>query len=73
MLMEAVKSGNFERFAILEVNEKLVAEIRSNGNSIVINTATNSGIIKFHISNLEIQLSVTFLFLRVAFQLLVAF
>ena len=54
MLMEAVKSGNFERFVILEVNEKLVAEIRSNGNSIVINTATNSGIIKFHISNLEI-------------------
>jgi len=54
MLMEAVKSGNFERFVILEVNEKLVEEIRSNDNSIVLNTATNNGIIKFHISTLEI-------------------
>ena len=54
MLMEAVKSGNFDRFVILEVNEKLVAEIRSNDNSIVLNTATNSGVIKFNIANIEI-------------------
>lgn len=54
MLMEAVKSGNFERFIILEVNEKLVAEIRNNDNSIVLNTATNNGITKFHIPNIEI-------------------
>ncbi len=54
MLMEAVKSGNFERFVILEVNGKLVDEIRNNGNSIVLNTATNNGIIKFNISHIEI-------------------
>lgn len=54
MLMEAVKSGNFERFIILEVNDKLVAEIRKNDNSIVLNTATNNGITNFHIPNIEI-------------------
>jgi len=54
MLIEAVKSGNFERFVILEVNGKLVDEIRNNGNSIVLNTATNNGIIKFNISHIEI-------------------
>ncbi len=54
MLMEAVKSGNFGRFIILEVNGALVEEIKSSGNSIVINTATNDGIIKFTIPNIEI-------------------
>lgn len=54
MLLEAAKSGNFKRFVILEVNDKLVEDIRSSSNSIVINTATKSGIIKFQIKNLEI-------------------
>ena len=54
MLMEAVKSGNFERFVILEVNGKLVEEVRSNNNSITINTATNSGVEKFSIKDIEI-------------------
>ncbi len=54
MLMEAVKSGNFKRFVILEVNGKLVEEVRDNGNSIIVNSATNSGVEKFSINNLEI-------------------
>lgn len=54
MLLEAVKSGNFKRFVILEINERLVAEIRNAVNSFVVNTATKSGIEKFHINNIEI-------------------
>ena len=54
MLLEAVKSGNFNRFVILEVNSNLVKEIRASGNSVVVNTATNFGITKFIIPNLEL-------------------
>ncbi len=54
MLMEATKSGNFDKFVIVEVNEKLVTEIRHDGNSVVVNTAKSSGIDKFHIRNIEI-------------------
>ncbi|MCF6269878.1 MAG: hypothetical protein L3J41_09215 [Melioribacteraceae bacterium] len=54
MLLEAVKSGNFKRFVILEVNEKLVAEIRNAGNSMIVNTATKGGIDKLRIENIEI-------------------
>ncbi len=54
MLLEAVKSGNFKRFVILEINEKLVSEIRNAGNSFVVNIATKTGIEKFHINDIEI-------------------
>lgn len=54
MLMEAVKSGNFNRFVISEVNAELVDELKKNGNTIVVNTATKKGIEKFKISNIEV-------------------
>lgn len=54
MLLEAIKSGNFKRFVILEINGELVSEIQNAGNSFVVNTATNTGIIKFRIKNIEI-------------------
>jgi len=54
MLLEAVKSGNFERFVILEINGSLVSEVRKGGNSITVNIATNDGIEKFQINDIEI-------------------
>ena len=46
MLYEAIKSGNFERYIILEVNGELVNSIQDAGCTISINTATDNGIIK---------------------------
>ena len=54
MLMEAIKSNNFKRFVISEINNKLVNEVRNAGNSFVVNIATNTGINKFQIKNIEI-------------------
>lgn len=54
MLFEAYKSGNFKRFVILEVNDALVKDVRANGCTITINTATKNGIIKSTISGFEI-------------------
>ncbi len=54
MLLEAVKSDNFERFVILEINENLVSEVRKGNNSISVNIATNDGIEKFKINDIEI-------------------
>ena len=54
MLMEAIQSDNFKRFVISEINGKLVDEIRNAGNSFAVNIATNSGINKFHIEDIEI-------------------
>lgn len=54
MLYEAIKSGNFNRYVILEVNDDLVKVIRDANCTININTATENGIIKSKISNIEI-------------------
>ncbi|HGY55351.1 MAG TPA: hypothetical protein ENK44_06610 [Caldithrix abyssi] len=54
MLLEATKSGNFDRLVIAEINEKLVSEVRHEGNSIIVNIATDSKIEKFHIKNIEV-------------------
>ena len=54
MLFEALKSGNFDRFIIVEINESLVKAVRKAGNAISINTATESGIIKSSIPGIEI-------------------
>lgn len=54
MLMKAVKSGNFKRYVILEVKERIVAEIRDAGNYVVVNTSTKNGIDKLRIENIEI-------------------
>ncbi len=54
MLLEAIKSGNFERFVILEISENLVSEVRKGNNSISVNIATNDGIEKFKINDIEI-------------------
>jgi mannitol-1-phosphate 5-dehydrogenase len=54
MLLEAKKSGNFERFVIVEVNSRLVDNIRNEGNSLVVNIAGKNGIDKFHIDNIEV-------------------
>ena len=54
MLYEAVKSGNFNRYVILEVNDELVNSIRDSHCTININTATENGIIKSVISDFEI-------------------
>ncbi len=54
MLMEAIKSNNFNRFIVLEINEKLVSEIRNAHYSVLVNTATKNGIIKNRIDNIEI-------------------
>ncbi len=53
-MYEAIKSGNFERYIILEVNNKLVDAIQDAGCTIRINTATENGIIKSQISDFEI-------------------
>ena len=54
MLFEAVKSGHFERTVILEINPSLVEAVRKNNHSITVNTATDTGIKKTKISNIEI-------------------
>ena len=54
MLLEAVKSSKFDRYVIVEINKELVSAVREGGNSIVVNTATEKGIIKFPIENIEI-------------------
>ncbi len=54
MLYEALKSGNFSRLVIIEVDSDLINSVKKAGNSIVINTATESGIIKSKIPNIEI-------------------
>jgi mannitol-1-phosphate/altronate dehydrogenase len=54
MLFEAVKSGNFTRYVIIEVNSEIVNSVKNANNSITINTATNTGIIKSEINNIEI-------------------
>ena len=54
MLYEAVKSGNFNRYIILEVNDELVNSIRDSHCTININTATEDGIIKSRIADFEI-------------------
>jgi mannitol-1-phosphate 5-dehydrogenase len=54
MLFEAVKSGNFSKYVIIEVNDELVRSIKNANYSIRINTATDSGIIKSVIQNIEI-------------------
>jgi mannitol-1-phosphate 5-dehydrogenase len=54
MLYEAIKSGNFERYVLIEVNSDLVKSIRAADYTININTATENGIIKSQISDFEI-------------------
>jgi len=54
MLYEAIKSGNFDRYIILEVNAGLVRAIRDANYIMYINTATENGIIKTKISDFEI-------------------
>ncbi len=54
MLLEAKKSGNFKRFVVVEVNERLVDEVRRAGNSIIVNIAKKGGIDKFHLDDIEI-------------------
>ena len=54
MLLEAKKSGNFNRYVILEVNQKLVEKIKEANCTIYINTATENGIVKSKISDIEI-------------------
>jgi mannitol-1-phosphate 5-dehydrogenase len=54
MLHEAIKSGNFKRYVILEVNDDLVKVIQDANCTININTATENGIIKSKISGFEI-------------------
>lgn len=54
MLMEAVKSGNFSRYVIIEVNKNLVNSIRNSDNSISINTATDSGIVRSKLTDIEV-------------------
>lgn len=54
MLFEAMKSDNFSRYVILEINADLVKTVRNSGYTISINTATDSGIVTSKISGLEI-------------------
>lgn len=54
MLFEAFKSGNFDRYILLEVNEEIVDAVRKCGNKIVVNTARRDGIVKSTLSGLEI-------------------
>ena len=54
MLYEAINSGNFNRYIILEVNDNLVKVIRDANYTMSINTATENGIIKSKISDFEI-------------------
>ncbi len=54
MLLEAKKSGNFERYVIAEVNKELIDEIRREGNRIAVNIAGHSGIDKFYLENIEV-------------------
>ena len=54
MLYEAKKSGNFNRYVILEVNDDLVKVIRKANSTISVNTATENGIIKSKIYDFEI-------------------
>jgi mannitol-1-phosphate 5-dehydrogenase len=49
-----MKSGNFNRYVILEVNHDLVKKIKEANCSININTATENGIVKSKISDIEI-------------------
>jgi mannitol-1-phosphate 5-dehydrogenase len=54
MLYEALKSDNFSRYVILEVNKDLVEAIRRYGNEITVNTAGKDGIVKSTLSGFEI-------------------
>ncbi|MGA7723210.1 MAG: hypothetical protein WCA84_18735 [Ignavibacteriaceae bacterium] len=54
MLYEAFKSGNFERYVILEVNPEIVSCVKQWNNKIVVNTATKTGIFKTIIPGIEI-------------------
>jgi mannitol-1-phosphate 5-dehydrogenase len=54
MLYEAMSSGNFDRFVILEVNADLVKTIRNANCTLNINTATENGIVKSKLSDIEI-------------------
>jgi len=54
MLYEAFKSDNFKRFVILEINRDIVTAVKDWGNRIAVNTATQNGIYKTIITDIEI-------------------
>jgi len=53
-LYEAMRSGNFESFTIVEIEQDLVDRVRANGNSVKINIAGRRGIERVELSNIRI-------------------
>jgi hypothetical protein len=54
MLCEAAESGNFEDFAIAEVDQRLVDAVRANGSSVIINVAGRDGISQKKLTGIRI-------------------
>ena len=54
MLLESFKSGNFEKFVIVEINNELVKAVRNGRNTVTVNIATGNAIVKFTIPDIEI-------------------
>ncbi len=46
MLLEAMESGNFDRYTIAEVDPALVEAVRSHGNAVTVNVARRDGILR---------------------------
>ena len=53
-LYEAIRSGNFSRYVISEVDEKTVRAVADSGNSCVVNIARPGGIDHVRIENIEL-------------------
>lgn len=53
-LYEAIRSGNFESYTIVEIEQNLVDRVRANGNSVTINIARRRGIERIELSDIRI-------------------
>lgn len=55
MLLEACRSGNFGRFVIAEIDQRLVDAVRSNGNSLTVNIARDDGVERVALHEIEMM------------------
>ncbi len=53
-LLEAMRSGNFDGFAVAEIDQELVDRVRANGNAVTINVAGKDRIARVDLPNVEL-------------------
>ncbi len=54
MLLEAVDSGNFDSYGVVEIDPELVAAVRRNGDAVTVNIAGEQGIVRRRLEGLRI-------------------